>query len=91
MKHELWVDPEGLDLFCLSGAGGDAARALLPTGSTLEWTVDAASHFEAMTAYYLYRGYGIYASEYLELDMKLCDAVDGHLTPHAAENIATLS
>lgn len=70
MKHELWVDPDGLDTFCRAGPHGDEARSLLPEGSKLEWVVDASSHFEAMTKYYEYRGYGVYTTEYLELDKK---------------------
>jgi hypothetical protein len=53
MKHELWVDPQGLDTFCFAGVQGEAARALLSQGSTLEWTVEACCHFEAVTKYYL--------------------------------------
>jgi hypothetical protein len=68
MLHELWVDPEGLDTFCLSGKAGDAVRALLPNGSRLEWTVEAANHFDAMTAYYAYRGLGIYTTHFPEQD-----------------------
>jgi tRNA(Glu) U13 pseudouridine synthase TruD len=74
MKHELWVDPEGLDTFCLSGPKGNAARELLPAGSTLEWTVEAKSHFEAMTRYYEYQRYGTYESEHHFLDNKLYEA-----------------
>jgi hypothetical protein len=70
MRHELWVDPDGLDTFCLSGPSGDGARALLPTGSLLEWTVEASNHFDAMTAYYTYRGWGIYTTEFPEEDRK---------------------
>ncbi|CAN5339540.1 hypothetical protein BH09PAT4_BH09PAT4_09120 [soil metagenome] len=73
MKHELWVDPEGLDLFCLAGTEGSAARALLPIGSTLEWSVDGESHFDAMTKYYNYRGYGQYTTSFPELDNKPYD------------------
>jgi len=70
MKHELWVDPEGLDTFCLAGADGNAARSLLPNGSRLEWTVDAGSSFEAMTLYYEYRGYGIYTTDFPDVDKR---------------------
>ena len=34
------------------------------------WTIDAPSHFEAMTKYYEYRGRGAYTSEFEELDRK---------------------
>ena len=29
MKHELWTNEAGLDLFCLAGPLGDSARKLL--------------------------------------------------------------
>ena len=67
-RHQLWVDPEGLDTFCLAGPEGDEARALLQSGSKLEWEVEASSHFEAMTKYYLYRGYGVYITDFPEHD-----------------------
>jgi len=68
MLHELWVDPEGLDTYCHAGPGGDAARALLPPNSKLETTIEAGSHFEAMTKYYEYRGYGRYETRFPEID-----------------------
>jgi hypothetical protein len=64
LTHELWVDPEGLDTFCLAGPMGDEARSLLPAGSKLVWTVDAGSHFEAMTKYYKHIGLGEYKSDH---------------------------
>lgn len=69
LKHELWVDKEGLDTFCLSGKRGDEARKHLGNGAKLSWTVEAESHFEAMTAYYKYRGYGVYTTDQ-EWDMQ---------------------
>ena len=48
LRHELWEDPDGLDTFCFAGPDGDGARDCLPPGSRLVWTVDAASHFDAM-------------------------------------------
>jgi hypothetical protein len=78
MKHELWVDPDGLDTFCLAEAEGDAARALLPEESSLEWTVEAASPFEAMTKYYEYRGYGTYTTDFPGEDNKPYESPDPH-------------
>lgn len=69
MLHELWVDPDGLDTFCLAGPEGHANRSLLPPNSRLEWTVDAPSHFEAMTQYYRFRYWGIYTTDFPEQDM----------------------
>jgi hypothetical protein len=69
MLHELWVDPEGLDTFCSAGPEGDAARGLLPANSHLVWTVDAKSHFEAMTLYYRFRDWGVFTTDFPEQDM----------------------
>ena len=44
--------------------GDDAA--MLESG--LVWTVDAKSHLEAMTAYWLHMGWGNYASDYPDID-----------------------
>ncbi|WP_092360218.1 hypothetical protein [Collimonas sp. OK242] len=76
MPHELWVDPEGLDLYCLAGPEGDAARARLPNGAHLEMVIEAESHFDAMTKYYEYRGYGTYQSSYPDLDKRLYQTND---------------
>jgi hypothetical protein len=63
--HELWDDPEGDGrfTFCLSGSHGDDARDLLSPAARLVWTVDAASHFDAMTAYYEHQGWGVYKTD----------------------------
>ncbi len=34
----------------------------LQQGAVHEWTFEAASHFEAMTKYFKYRGWGIYSA-----------------------------
>ncbi|KPH91296.1 hypothetical protein AMS58_21110 [Pseudoalteromonas porphyrae] len=70
MKHELWMDEEGLGTFCLSGAHGDDARKLLEPNSKLVWSCEAESHFEAMTKYYKYMGWGKYTTDYPEHDKK---------------------
>ncbi len=69
MIHELWEDADGLDLFCLAGPKGDGARKLLAAGAKLIWTVDANSHYEAMTAYYKFKGWGKYTTDQ-EWDMQ---------------------
>lgn len=65
MLHELWDDPEdeGRYTFCLSGPRGDESRAQLSPAARLVWTVEAASHFEAMTAYYEHQGWGAYTTD----------------------------
>lgn len=69
MRHELWVESDGL-LFCLVGSLGEGARKLLSKDAKLVWTVEAESHFEAMTKYYEYMDWGEYRSEFPELDKK---------------------
>jgi len=68
MLHELWVDADGLDTFCLAGPMGDGARALLKQPADLVWTVSARSHFDAMTMYYEFRGRGEYSTDYPDHD-----------------------
>jgi hypothetical protein len=62
MKHELWKDSDG-ETFCLAGPRGDAARKLLSPQAKLIWTIDALSHFDAMTAYYKFRDWGEYMTD----------------------------
>lgn len=70
MKHELWVEDEGEQTFCLAGPHGDSARALLAPGARLVWSCEAPSHFEAMAKYYQYMGWGSYRSDYPEIDKR---------------------
>jgi hypothetical protein len=41
LLHELWVDADEHETFCLAGPGGDGARALLAQPAELVWTVEA--------------------------------------------------
>lgn len=70
MLHELWEDPndEGRFTFVLAGPMGDGARALLSESARVTWTVKAASHFEAMTKYYEHQGWGVYTTDYPDVD-----------------------
>lgn len=70
MKHELWIESEDEQTFCLAGRHGDVARRLLEPGAKLVWTCEASSHFEAMTKYYEYMGWGPYTTDYPEEDKK---------------------
>ncbi len=70
MKHELWMDEEGLGTFCLAGQQGSDARALLEPSSKLVWTCEADSHFDAMTKYYEYMGWGEYTTDHPDHDKK---------------------
>ena len=73
LKHELWKDIGGEHYseytFCLSGLRGDDARRSLSPDAKLVWTVEADSHFAAMTAYYKFMGWGIYTTDQ-EWDMQ---------------------
>ncbi len=42
---------------------GAGARSLLGAGAQLSWTVEAGSHFEAMTLYYQHMGWGEYTTD----------------------------
>jgi hypothetical protein len=70
LKHELWEEKEGGGwTFCLAGPHGEGARNLLGPDAKLIWTVEAGSHFEAMTAYYKFMDWGEYITEQ-EWDMQ---------------------
>ena len=64
--HELWIESDQEQTFCLAGPKGDRARALLLPGAKLTWTVEASSHFEAMTKYYQHMDWGAYTTEHEE-------------------------
>ncbi len=66
MLHELWEDPEdeGRYTFCLAGPKGDAARSMLSPSAHLAWTVEAVSHFQAMTLYCKHMAWGTYATDH---------------------------
>lgn len=63
MIHELWLENEDEQTFCLSGTAGDSVRKLLSSNAKLIWTCDAESYFDAMTQYYTYMNWGEYKSE----------------------------
>ena len=63
MLHELWDEGDHGQTFCLAGPRSDEARALLGPNARLAWTVEGASHFEAMTLYYEHMGWGVYVSD----------------------------
>jgi hypothetical protein len=63
LKHELWQDDEGDLTFCLAGPRGEGARKLTGENAKLIWTVEADSHFKAMTAYYEFMGWGTYTTD----------------------------
>lgn len=63
--HELWDDPQspGRFMYCLAGPMGDGARGQLSPEAACVWTVEASSHFEAMTLYYERQGWGEYTTD----------------------------
>jgi hypothetical protein len=73
LKHELWKDIGGDEYseytFCLAGPRGDDARKSLSPEAQLIWTVEADTHFAAMTAYYKFMGWGVYTTDQ-EWDMQ---------------------
>ena len=80
LVHEHWIDEsDGEHLFCLAGPAGDSARSLLEGVARLVWTCEAESYFEAMTKYYEHQGWGVYTSDFEELDRR----------PYIDENGAT--
>jgi hypothetical protein len=68
MKHELWIEGEDSQTFCLAGPHGDSARSLLEVGAKLSWSCEAESHFDAMTKYYSYMEWGEYKSDFPDQD-----------------------
>lgn len=65
MKHELWKEENGYT-FCLANSMGDDARDLMDKNAELIWTVEANSHFKAMTKYYEFMDWGEYKTEFEE-------------------------
>lgn len=68
MNHELWLEPDGCQTFCLPGEHGNGARTLLHPEAKLVWKVKAKSHFDAMTRYYSYMNWGEYQTNFPEQD-----------------------
>jgi hypothetical protein len=62
LKHEVWRDSDGLPMCCLAGPDGDNARRLLGENASLVSTIEAGSHFEAMTKYNEFLGREPYTS-----------------------------
>ena len=63
MKHELWKEKNGYT-FCFAGSLGDQARETIEGDAELIWTVEADSHFEAMTKYYEFMDWGEYKAAF---------------------------
>ena len=63
MKHELWKEKNGFT-FCFAGLLGEQVREMMEEGAILIWTVEAESHFEAMTKYYEFMDWGEYKTDF---------------------------
>ncbi len=65
---EVWQDfgneGESLPALLTAGPRGEAARRLLGPKARLLTTIEASSHFEAMTIYYGLMGWGKYTSSH---------------------------
>ena len=68
MNDELWLEPDGEQTFCLASPQGEDARKLLHNEAVLTWRVEASNHFEAMSQYYSYMGWGDYQTDFPEQD-----------------------
>lgn len=64
LLHELWIESDQEQTFCLAGPMGADARARLLPGAKKVWTVLAESHFDAMTKYYGHMAWGVYTTEF---------------------------
>ena len=62
--HEVWIDSEGLPGMCLAGPKGDGFRKLQGPGAKLIATIEASSHFEAMTKYNAMLGLDTYTTQF---------------------------
>ena len=69
LLHELWIESDQEQTFCLAGPMGDDARKAMLPSARLTWTVEARSHFEAMTKYYEHMNWEPYTTE-CESDME---------------------
>jgi hypothetical protein len=72
IKHEVWLDKEGLTCLCLSDERGNDAREMLGEGRQFIHSFYASSHFEAMTIYYQYMDWGEYKTIF-EIDKEPYD------------------
>lgn len=63
VKHEIWQDDDGQTTMRLADQRGDKYRVLTKSGNKRIHEFYAESHYEAMTLYYRYMGWGKYTSE----------------------------
>ena len=58
------MDKDGLTSLCLADERGNDCSHLLDNGSKIIHTFYARSHFEAMTLYYAFMGWGEYQTRF---------------------------
>jgi hypothetical protein len=67
LTHEIWeeIDERGnvLPGVCLAGPDGEGFRKLQKKNARCVLRFEAGSHFDAMTIYYRWYGWGIYTSD----------------------------
>ncbi|RKD90183.1 hypothetical protein [Mangrovibacterium diazotrophicum] len=64
IKHDIWQYREGLTSLCFSGDLGEESRSLLEPDSKIIHSFYADSHFDAMTKYFVFMGWGKYETEF---------------------------
>ena len=65
LKHEIWIDADGLESCFLAGTrGAEARKFFLGAGSRLVHTFEAGSHLEAMQYYHSFLGREPYQSSF---------------------------
>jgi hypothetical protein len=70
VTHQVWQELEGETGLCFEDTRGDDFRKLLEPGAKLIYTFTAESHFDAMTIYYSFMGWGEYRTDF-EIDKVL--------------------
>ena len=63
----MWQEPKGETGLCFGDRRGDGFRKLSEPGAKVIFTFTAESHFDAMTIYYSFMGWGEYQTDY-EID-----------------------
>ena len=64
IKHDVWQESDGKTAVCFSDDSGKECRKLLEPGSKKIHNFYASSHFEAMTIYYNFMGWGKYETQF---------------------------
>jgi hypothetical protein len=77
IKHEVWINNQGLTTLCRGDKRRDECRRLAQEeDSKIIHAFYANSHFEAMTLYYQFMGWGEYTTTF-ESDELPYDKLDG--------------